>query len=139
MLIVWSDDMSVGVELIDEQHKELFARINRLLAGLGEVGSGAELAKTMAFLQDYVVLHFDAEEEQMTQYDYPFYREHKDAHVWLIKEVSEMAKQLAADGPSEGLYVRAEKTLVDWFLSHVRKTDMKMGSFLKGKLEQLPS
>ena len=135
MLIVWSDELSVGVELIDQQHQELFTRINRLLSGLGEVGSAAELARTMEFLQDYVVLHFDAEEEQMTAYDYPFYREHKDAHVWFIKEVSEMAKELEARGASEELYVRAEKTLVDWFLSHVRKTDMKLGSFLKGMLE----
>jgi len=136
MLIVWSDEMSVGVEWIDEQHKELFTRINRLLSGMGEVGSGAELTKTMAFLEEYIVLHFDAEEEQMALYDYPFYREHKDAHEWLFKEVSEMAKELGAQGPSDELYMRAERTLVDWLLHHVRKTDMQLGSYLKGKMEQ---
>ena len=85
MYIKWSEDLSVGVELIDEQHKEMFNRINRLLRAIGEIGGAEQVVATADFLQDYVVQHFAAEEEQMVLHEYPGLASHKE-HKELLKE-----------------------------------------------------
>ena len=34
MAVTWTDDLATGVNKIDDQHKELFSRINSLLVAL---------------------------------------------------------------------------------------------------------
>ena len=61
--IRWTSDLSVGIGLIDEQHKMLIKHLNDLSQSL-ESGQGPEkIATTLSFLIDYTNFHFSAEEK----------------------------------------------------------------------------
>ena len=63
--ITWTSDLSVGIELIDGQHKMLIKHLNDLSQSL-ESGEGpAKIATTLNFLIDYTNFHFTAEEKHM--------------------------------------------------------------------------
>jgi len=75
--ITWTNDLSVGIELIDEQHKMLIKHLNDLSQSL-ESGQGpAKIANTLNFLIDYTKFHFTAEEKHMAANDYPELKNHK--------------------------------------------------------------
>ena len=58
----WTQDMAVGIETIDEQHKELFKRISDLLQAIREHRCKSEIDGTIKFLDDYARFHFGEEE-----------------------------------------------------------------------------
>ena len=61
-LIEWNDTYSVGIKIIDEQHKKFFSIINTLFDAMKE-GKGDELVETvLKELQDYVIYHFQSED-----------------------------------------------------------------------------
>jgi hemerythrin len=132
--IKWSEDLSVGVELIDEQHREMFDRINRLLRAIGEIGGAEQVTATADFLQEYVARHFAAEEEQMALHEYPGLTKHKEHHEYFRGRVDALRQKLVEQGPDEKLLVEAQELLVNWLRDHILQVDMAMGRFLKENL-----
>lgn len=63
---MWKEKYKIGITLIDEQHKELFDRVEKFLTLLRKDGDWQEklpeIKKTLLFMQNYVVVHFDTEE-----------------------------------------------------------------------------
>lgn len=134
MYIKWSEDLSVGVELIDEQHKEMFDRINRLLRAIGEIGGAEQVVATAGFLQKYVAQHFAAEEEQMVLHEYPGLASHKEHHEYFRGQVEDLRQRLSEQGPDEKLLVEAQELLVNYLRDHILQVDMLLGRFLKEKM-----
>jgi len=61
MGIEWRESLSIGVELIDSQHKTLLSDFDQLLKAC-ESGKGIEELKTLlGFLDGYVIKHFSDE------------------------------------------------------------------------------
>lgn len=58
----WTEDLSVGVDRIDEQHKELFEKINDLVEAIKSHTCKYKIGDVVKFLEDYVVFHFGQEE-----------------------------------------------------------------------------
>ncbi len=73
-----SDALASGSTEIDSQHKELSARVNGLLAACEKGSTGRqETGKIAAYLTDYVVFHFGAEEKHRDQFKYSIATQHK--------------------------------------------------------------
>jgi hemerythrin len=133
MAIEWKPDLAVGVKEIDDQHKELFSKIASLFDACN-VGKGKEqIDSTIEYLQEYVVLHFNSEEKLQKQYNYPEYINHKAQHDQFIKDFLALKETIEKDGISGFLIIKLNKTLVDWLINHIRKTDKVFGTFLKEK------
>ena len=66
---------TIGVDEIDEQHRELLARINNLATKVA-IGDGSGIDETLVFLTDYVHFHFGNEERIMRELAYPFMSDH---------------------------------------------------------------
>lgn len=134
MLIQWTPDLAVGVKQIDDQHKELYSRINQLLEACGQ-GKGREaVAEILRFLEEYVVTHFGDEEKYMKMYSYPGYTAHKSQHTLFIDSLKELKDTFAKYGPGINLIISTNHVVVDWLNNHIRQTDTKLGAFLKDKL-----
>ena len=131
MPIEWTQDLAVGVKIIDEQHKEIFRRVDALLeackAGKGKDAVGGMLT----FLEDYIVEHFAAEEAIQMQYAYPSYNTHKQEHERFIQSVDELKKKFEKEGPSLMTVLETNRTVVDWLVKHIKKVDMDLGAYLK--------
>ena len=60
MSIVFDEALKTGNELIDTQHQELIARVNKLSASLESAKEKNVAMQTLDFLMDYVEFHFSA-------------------------------------------------------------------------------
>lgn len=133
MAIEWKEDLAVGVKEVDEQHKELFTKINDLFNACS-AGKGKEhIDSVIKYLQDYVILHFGAEEKLQKQYGYPAYEGHKEQHEQFIKDFLTLKDKIEKEGTTGLIIVQLNKVLVDWLINHIRKSDKALGAFLKEK------
>ena len=81
----WSEKLSIGVDLIDSQHKELFLKINGLVAAIKDHTCKYKISDVIKFLEDYIVFHFSEEEAYMRHNDYPEYLRHKAQHNYFME------------------------------------------------------
>lgn len=133
MGVQWTPDLAVGVKLIDEQHQELFKRVDSLLGAMREGKGKSVLDPVVQFLGQYTVDHFSMEERLMAQHKYPDAGAHKAAHEAFIKDFGELRSQLQAQGASSTTVIQTQRRLVDWLRDHIGKVDKKLGAFLQAK------
>ncbi|MEJ2697293.1 MAG: bacteriohemerythrin [Candidatus Sulfobium sp.] len=135
----WTEDLSVGIEEIDEQHKELISRINDLVDSVRQKACKYKIGDVIKFLEEYIVVHFGEEEELMRKHDYPEYKSHKARHEYFMREFAELRKELEKleGGKKRGSYdlsVETNRIVVDWILDHIAKVDKRLGAHLKAKM-----
>lgn len=129
MAIEWSKTLSTGVAWQDRQHRELFKRINTLLEAV-TVGLGKEEAsRLLRFLEDYIVVHFEAEEQAMNRFNYPATLEHLARHTAFIDEVGRLRSDFAAT-PTSALVIKIQRVVIDWLILHIGGEDKALGSFI---------
>lgn len=134
MAIEWTEDLAMGVTEIDDQHKELFRRINDLLDACNQRKAKDEVGKTIEFLGSYVIEHFGNEERYMLMYDYPDSASHKEQHRQFISGFQELRDRFETDGPGVHIVILTNRTVVGWLNSHIRNVDKLLGAFLRGKM-----
>ncbi len=136
MGIQWTEALSVGVREIDEQHQEMFRRINQLLDACHK-GKGHEtVGEVLAFLDSYARRHFQLEERYMQQHNYPEYEQHRQQHNEFIANVAEVRRRYQQEGPGVHIVVITNRVLAGWLNSHIRKVDKGLGKYLQPLLEK---
>lgn len=133
MNLKWNDTMAVGIDEIDSQHRELFNRINALVAAMKESRGAEEVDKTLEFLSEYVIDHFGMEEKLMDSRDFPEAEAHKAAHEGFKEKLLEFKDKLDAEGPSSALSLKTSNLLGTWWIDHISQVDKKLGAFLKDR------
>lgn len=133
MAIEWKEDLAIGVTEVDDQHKELFLKVNELFNACNG-GKGKEyIDDVIKYLQDYVVLHFTSEEKLQKQNGYPQYEAHKAQHEQFIKDFLALKEKIDKNGITGLTIVQLNQVLVDWLINHIRKSDKALGLYLKEK------
>jgi len=130
-LMTWTDELSVGVGLIDEQHKVLLGLINELHAAMRARKSDAAMAGILARLKEYTVKHFGQEEEFFDRYGYPETAQHKEIHAKLVQQVLDFESALKSGQAKVTMDIM--RFLKDWLVGHIMGTDKKYGPFLNAK------
>lgn len=125
----WTQALSVGVDEIDAQHRELFRRAARLLEGLRR-GEPEEIGGLVDFLHEYAVEHFGAEEEHMRRTRYPGYARHKAEHDRFISDLLALAREHERKGAGAFMALKVNQWLTQWLREHVSGTDAELGAFL---------
>lgn len=127
----WTDEYSVGIEELDEQHKHLVNLVNDL-HGAMRVGKGREVVATvLTELVAYTVYHFQAEERLFEQYEYPERVEHKRQHDDLTAKVAELKE--AFDRGKAMITIEIMDFLSDWLNVHILKQDNAYSAFLRSR------
>ncbi|HTP53071.1 MAG TPA: bacteriohemerythrin [Anaeromyxobacteraceae bacterium] len=130
MPISWNPSLAVGIPAIDEQHRELFARVNRLVEAM-RASDSTEVMRLMDFLSEYVGEHFAAEEELMQRYAYPRFVLHKAAHDRFVADYTDMRKKFEIRGAMSFVTIQVKTWLCDWLMAHVSGTDMAFAEWLQ--------
>ena len=131
MSVEWNEDLATGIGVIDNQHKEIFRRINALIDAC-KSGKGKDaVADILSFLESYVLEHFAAEEKIQRDFIYPGYKEHKAMHDAFMTDVAMLKQQFAEKGPSLIMVLTTKEVVVDWLLHHIMKVDRQLGDYLK--------
>ncbi len=132
MALQWNSTLSVGVAEIDAQHRELFLRVDRLLDAMLH-NDRSEAERLLAFLREFVVDHFGAEERLMAEVAYPAAEAHALEHRHFAAMLHEVDQTFLAQGPTAALVLQLEHLAVGWLRDHVYFTDVALGRFVQAR------
>jgi len=131
--IIWSNDLSIGIELIDEQHKMLIQHLNDLANSIESHHSTTEIVKTLNFLIEYTNFHFSDEEKQMKENNYPGLEHQKLKHDEFKDTLDDLVEYFKEDGATHNLADSLDNLLINWLIQHICVVDLEFGTFLKEK------
>ncbi len=120
-LVEWSDELSVGIQELDEQHKILVGLLNQLHEAIEEHHGSSEARKILEQLAEYTRVHFAVEESLMRVLEYPDYEEHKQQHENLIAQVDDLRAKL--DAGSHAITFELLHFLKGWLTKHILDSD----------------
>ena len=129
----WDDSYLIGVEHIDEQHKQLFNTVNGLIEAIERGAGPEELKKTLDFLVEYTVTHFNDEEEVQRKCGYPKLEHHRSIHEKFKLTAVELAGEAASIGSSDALVKEVKRKVGDWLVTHVTGEDARIGKFIRAE------
>jgi len=143
-LVQWDECYSVGVGLLDKQHKHLFKFTNELYEGCrrGETVARKHFIETLHATVDYVAVHFSTEERIMDKIHYPDAVRHKKQHTDFVKKV--MAAQKELEEGKNGVAVEFVYFLKEWTVSHIAVYDKIFAAYFNRRRKtvsntQIPS
>jgi hemerythrin-like metal-binding protein len=127
-LIAWGPALSVGVTVIDDQHKKLIELVNQLNDAMHAGQGRAALGTVLGELVKYTVYHFGTEEKLMAQHHYELSAAHKAEHKKLVDDVG--AFKAKFEGGNAMISTEIMNFLRDWLSRHIMGTDKKFGQAL---------
>lgn len=122
--IEWSNDFSVGIDSIDEQHMQLIMVINDLIDHANAETVPQDIRKTIKALEEYSISHFKDEENLFEQYGYPDHSNHIETHLDFKIKVESFKKL-----PLGGFGAAVVEYLSSWLTNHILVEDMKYKTF----------
>lgn len=131
MYAEFDNSLVTGNETIDEQHRELISKINKLLGCCKENGGKVEAIRMLDYLSDYTDFHFGAEERLQEKVSYPGIVLHKEKHAEFRKAVNELYDMLREDeGPTDAFVDAVTKNVRDWLYEHIKGFDCSVASYI---------
>lgn len=125
----WSDEYSVGISEIDEQHKTLFTLIDRLHQAIMHKEGSKVCGGILNELVDYTRIHFALEQTLMRIGGYPDYDEHCGLHKDLVDEVEALQHKIASG--QAAISFELLQFLRNWLSKHILGEDMKYGAYFQ--------
>lgn len=129
--VSWDDDLSVGIEAIDQDHKKLLTLINNLQTSVYYPTGESFERQALSELVDYTKYHFAREEKLMLEHGYPDYEPHKIQHEEMIAKVGGYMAEYDKD--REATIDDLTGFLKTWLINHIAGTDQKYSRFLREK------
>jgi hemerythrin len=131
-LMTWTEKLSVGVAVLDEDHKRLVSMLNELYEAM-QAGHGRDtLGRILAGLVQYTKVHFAREEKFFAQTGYPAVAAHKAEHDALTAQVMDVQRKYAA-GSTATLSLDVMHFLKNWLVTHIQGSDQKYRPHLNAK------
>jgi hemerythrin-like metal-binding protein len=126
--MMWNPAWESGVRLIDEQHRQLLAQFESLMAAIHSDSAKERVPGILAFLAAYVETHFSTEEACMRAAEYPGLVEHQAIHDQMRAQVTRLVDESTRD--STTLTEELVDFLTEWLLGHINEVDRPMAQFL---------
>jgi hemerythrin len=122
-LMQWNDTMSVDMEELDEQHKQLIALINEAYEAI-QRHDEHKMSELINKMRDYAILHFETEERYLEQCDYPDIEAHKALHAKFNEDVDEFKRNLCDRTNLSQIFVFLSR----WLTNHIMNEDKQYSS-----------
>ena len=132
----WTEEMSVGIPVVDEDHQGFILLINDLNRAITENMPPKELKHKMQLIIDDAERHFAQEEKLFNKWNYPDTSTHANIHAQVMVTLGNINKNFIPYGnDSEWMDagVQVKKILVD----HILKEDMKYADYYHKNLSAI--
>jgi hemerythrin len=125
--VEWSNELSVGIEEIDAQHKILVDLLNQVHEAIQQ-RHGAEVTQDVVRrLDEYTRVHFAVEESLMRILHYPEYERHREEHDKLIEQLNELRAKL--DAAKGSINFELAHFLRTWLTKHIMEADKRYAPY----------
>lgn len=127
MTLLWREQLSVGNNVIDGDHKYLIEIINKAEQSM-RVKNRSALAATLDALSTYSLVHFEREEKIAAAVGYTQVPHLNASHQELMKQLAHIRGEIDAMGNECSTEAIEHFTLFlrDWLINHVIKEDLLM-------------
>ena len=133
----WRPDMETKIEVLDQQHMQLF-RIGRDIEQMLRVRcmgvTEIQLLGIVCELRDYAAYHSYQEEKIMKEAGYSGYEEHKKMHAVFSSDIEKINMPKLKENPEEELKLIKNK-IQEWVFEHMLIEDMKMAEEIRNHLK----
>lgn len=122
-MVTWLESYNIGIQRIDEQHKQLISIINTLCESMKQ-GKGNEiLGSILQELIDFARFHFKLEEDYFDQFNYEGKDYHKVQHANFIKKIFEFQEQI--EQGNTRFCIELMRYLQEWIDIHILGSDRR--------------
>ena len=125
--IIWSEQFSVGIYQIDEEHKKIIELINSLLSAKSVEVDSELISETLMKMTQYASKHFKTEENLMSEYGYPEFEEHKEQHKEYIKKT--VFFSFGTMSYKQEIPMEVLEYLKSWWTNHILIADSRYRTF----------
>lgn len=130
---LWTEDMTVGNDVLDMQHQKMFGKINELLEAIINEEGEHVVDEMVGFFKEYMDQHFKYEEKYLIENGYPDAEKHKGKHDVFIAKYYELKKKLD-DGADPGKVVlEIENFMGSWLTQHILTEDQLYARYFAHK------
>ena len=132
MSIAWGEQYRINHTLIDEQHRNLFAQVNKFVREIRAVKTSAQVERLSSFLRSYVDEHFETEERCMREKRYPLLELQRQQHARFTRDFSCLEAELREKLATQRTFMlfKIQLLVVDWVVNHTMKLDKHFGRFI---------
>jgi|WetSurMetagenome_2_1015567.scaffolds.fasta_scaffold35567_2 hemerythrin len=123
MVSIWDEKYSVGIGVIDEQHKQFVFMLDKLSMAIGQLTTKEVLIQILNDLDQYVIYHFGTEEKYFKEFNYAGAPEHIREHRNFVERLAEIKDKFAKD--QLRLSLELVSFMSDWLVNHVADMDRK--------------
>lgn len=127
----WIESLSVGVPMIDAQHKELIAAFNDLADAIEQGEGAAAVKRLLVFLQYFTEWHFEHEEACAAKHRCAIATANQQAHAQFLRMFKSLQVQYRQGGASDEIARKAHAQLADWLVSHIMTVDSQIGECVR--------
>ena len=134
-IFAFTDKYRTGVEMIDDEHAELFniiREVNDLVHEELLHDKYDEIINILSRLQEYTEKHFADEEAYMQEIGYPRLDSQKRAHAAFIDKLVNLdLKELDFIDDNQQEYLEnLVSYLLDWLIQHILMADKQIGTWV---------
>ncbi|MBT5634270.1 MAG: hemerythrin family protein [Gammaproteobacteria bacterium] len=122
LMIEWSDELSIGIESVDEQHQKMVNMINALKNAATQAKDDAIIIQIFDGLATYIEKHFAYEEALFEKYDFSDHAAHIQEHAVLSAQVENLKERFEAG--EDVLTDALMSFLNEWLHEHILVSDM---------------
>jgi len=134
---VWKPEYEVHVPFMDDEHRELAAKLNALFLPMSRGEAKEVLAPLLDALVQHTAAHFESEEQAFSRYAYPGAATHHAVHTELLEKVCHLQAEFLAG--RQQLTLTAMQFLKVWLVEHIGKEDRAFADFLRQRSSELPA
>ncbi len=127
----WTQNLSVGVGVIDDQHKTWFEKADKLFEAGRNHQAKEYIGELLNFLEEYTKKHFSDEEKYMLSINYPGLSAQKQAHLEFARQLSKLRADYDASGGNILVILNANQLVVSWLTQHISSMDKQIGQYAK--------
>ena len=120
-LIKWTDEYKLGIECIDDQHKQLVDIVNKFDESLLKGKGPRVMNEILNDLVGYTQEHFADEERYMAEAGYEHLKPHQAQHRQLLQEVERFQFEFNQEG--RRVTSEVQEFLKYWLTSHILEDD----------------
>ncbi len=124
----WDESLSVGVRMMDVEHKRLVFLLRRLANGL-KSGDDENLLKNLDNLAEKAANHFLHEERLLRLTDFAATVPHEREHAKFLHKIRAVQLGLRA-GDAGALSKEVVHSLGDWLEQHIKDCDKEFSAYL---------
>jgi len=132
----WSDGFSIGLEVVDDQHRKLVELLNQLAQYHTSKAADDKLLHVFDELVSYTAYHFGTEESLMEEVGVS--EKHATAHRKAHKKFVEQAVAARRDAATAPREVTGEVLafLTNWLIQHILGMDRRLGEEVRQAREK---